>query len=221
MFTKVLIAEDFQDTNNGIVAAITKKLSITDIKEELYCDKAYNRAVVAYNNNMPYQLLVTDLQFKEGYADRKLTSGIELINAIKKIQPTIKVIVNSMEDNPTKIKTLFEEQKINGFVCKGRENLNELMTAIQDVYEGKNYISPQINMTSNTSIIELDDFDILMLKELAAGLSKKEIVLKFKQNNITPNSESTIDKRISKLFDDFEAKNTTHLIAKLTKDGII
>ncbi|MCL5246503.1 DNA-binding response regulator [Cellulophaga sp. 20_2_10] len=221
MFTKVLIAEDFQDTNNGIVTAITKKLSIAEIKEELYCDKAYNRAVVALNNNVPFQLLVTDLQFKEGYADRKLTSGIELINAIKKVQPNIKVIVNSMEDNPTRIKALFKEQKINGFVCKGRENLNELMTAIQDVYDGHDYISPQINRNANNTIIELDDYDFLILKELAEGLSKKEIVLKFKQNNITPNSESTIDKRIGKLFDDFEAKNTTHLIAKLTRDGII
>ncbi|WP_139344236.1 response regulator transcription factor [Cellulophaga omnivescoria] len=142
----------------------------------MYSDKAYNRAVVAYKNNVPFQLLVTDLQFKEGYTDRKLTSGIELINAIERIQHTIKVIVNSMEDYLTKIKALFKEQKMNGFVCKGRENLNEHMTAIQDVYNGNSYVSPQINMSSNTSIIELDDF---------------------------------------------EAKNTTHLIAKLTRDGII
>lgn len=221
MFAKVLIAEDFQDTNNGIVAALTKKLSIAEIKEELYCDKAYNRAAVACKNNVPFQLLVTDLQFKEGYADRKLTSGIELIKAIKNIQPTIKVIVNSMEDNPTKIKTLFKEQKINGYVCKGRENLNELITAIQEVYNGNSYVSPQINLNANNTIIELDDFDLLILKELADGLSKKEIVKKFKQNNISPNSESTIDKRVGKLFDDFKAKNTTHLIAKLTRDGII
>ncbi|WP_435182401.1 hypothetical protein [Cellulophaga omnivescoria] len=119
----------------------------------MYSDKAYNRAVVAYKNNVPFQLLVTDLQFKEGYTYRKLTSGIELINAIERIQHTIKVIVNSMEDYLTKIKALFKEQKMNGFVCKGRENLNEHMTAIQDVYNGNSYVSPQINMSSNTSII--------------------------------------------------------------------
>ncbi|SDE46487.1 response regulator transcription factor [Cellulophaga baltica] len=221
MFKKILIAEDFQDTNNGIVNALSNKLHISEIQEELYCDKAYNRIKVAQTNNDPFELLITDILFKENHVDRKLRSGIELINAIKTIQPSIKIIVNSMEDNPSKIKTLFEKQKIDGYVCKGRHSLDELAEAIYLVYQNNTYVSPIINMVSNNNVFVLDEFDLSILKELADGLSKKEIAIKFKINNITPSSESTIDKRVSKLFDDFGAKNTTQLIAILTRDGLI
>lgn len=221
MFKKILIAEDFQDTNTGIAITLSHKLNNPEIQEELYCDKAYNRLKLAHAHGVPFQLLITDLSFKESHVDRKLTSGVDLIDAIKAIQPDIKVIVNSMEDNPIKIKTLFQEQKINGYVCKGRHSLTELVEAISGVSQGINYVSPQINLVSGNNIFELDEFDIMILTELADGLSKKEIAKKFKQHNITPNSESTIDKKVSKLFDDFGAKNTTQLIAILTRDGLI
>jgi len=221
MFKKVLIAEDFQDTNTGIVNTLSSKLNILEIQEELYCDKAYNRLRIANTIGEPFELLITDLSFKESHIDRKLTSGIALINAIKAIQPSIKVIVNSMEDNPVKIKTLFDQQKIDGYVCKGRENLNELISAVHKVYLNNTYISPQIKMEINNNVVELDEFDILILTELADGLSKKEIAEKFKQKKISPSSESTIDKKVSKLFDNFGAKNTTQLVAILTRDGLI
>lgn len=43
MFKKILIAEDFQDTNKGIVNALESRLPEANLQEELYCDKAYNR----------------------------------------------------------------------------------------------------------------------------------------------------------------------------------
>lgn len=221
MFKKVLIAEDFQAANKGIVTTLTEKLNIEEIQEEFYCDKAYTRLQVANAQKAPFQLLITDLGFKENHVERKLTSGIELITVARVLQPKIKVIVNSMEDNPAKIKMLFDEHKIDGYVCKGRDESIELVNAIHEVYKNNTYVSPQINLDAPNTIFELDAFDILILKELANGISKKEIGEKFKAQNISPNSESTIDKRISKLFDAFQAKNTTHLIAKLTKDGLI
>ncbi len=221
MFKKVLIAEDFQDTNAGIVSALSNTLNISELQEELYCDKAFNRIKVAHSKGEPFELLITDLSFKENHIDRKLTSGVDLIKAVKAIQPSIKIIVNSMEENPSKVKTLLKEHNINGYVCKGRHGLTELTAAIFEVYQDNTYLSPQINMISNQNVMELDEFDISILTELANGLSKKEISEKFKQNNIIPNSESTIDKRVSKLFDDFGAKNSTQLIAILTRDGLI
>ena len=221
MFKKVLIAEDFQATHKGIVDTLSKKLNVEEIQEELYCDKAYTRLKVAYMNKVPYELLITDLSFKESYLERTLTSGEELIMAARKLQPNIKIIVYSQVDNPAKIKALFNKHNINGYVSKGREESLWLVNAINAVNENNTYVSPQINLTPTNTIFELDEFDILMLKELANGLTKKEIAAKFKQNKITPNSESTIDKRVSKLYDEFEAKNTTQLISKLTKIGLI
>lgn len=221
MFKKVLLAEDFQDTNQGIVNALHDKLNIAEIQEELYCDKAYTRLKVAVANKASFQLLITDLSFKESHVPRNLTSGEALIAAARDLQPDIKVIVNSMEDNPTVINTLFQEQKINGYVCKGRHGLVELVNAIQDVYANKIYVSSQINLATTTNVFELDEFDMLILKELENGLSKKEIAEKLKLQNISPNSESTIDKKISKLFDEFGVKNSTSLISKLIRKGKI
>ena len=221
MFKKILIAEDFQDTNKGIVNALENRMEVEDIQEELYCDKAFNRFKVAFLNKEPYDLLVTDLSFKEGPVARRLTSGQALIEAVRQVDPDIKVIVNSMIDDPTQINPLFTDQKINGYVCKGRNGLNELIIAIQEVYQNRTYVSPQINLNSSNSVFELDKYDLLILQDLAEGFTKKEISEKLKNQNISPNSESTIDKKVSRLFDAFGAKNTHHLIAKLIKQGRI
>ena len=221
MFKKILIAEDFQDTNKGIVNALENRMEVEDIQEELYCDKAFNRFKVAFLNKEPYDLLVTDLSFKEGPVARRLTSGQALIDAVRQVDPDIKVIVNSMIDDPVQINPLFTDQKINGYVCKGRNGLNELIIAIQEVYQNRTYVSPQINLNSSNSVFELDKYDLLILQDLAEGFTKKEISEKLKNQNISPNSESTIDKKVSRLFDAFGAKNTHHLIAKLIKQGRI
>ncbi|MGP1991328.1 DNA-binding response regulator [Zobellia laminariae] len=221
MFKKILIAEDFQDTNKGIVNALENRMEVEDIQEELYCDKAFNRFKVAFLNKEPYDLLVTDLSFKEGPVARRLTSGQALIDAVRQVDPDIKVIVNSMIDDPAQINPLFTDQKINGYVCKGRNGLNELIIAIQEVYQNRTYVSPQINLNSSNSVFELDKYDLLILQDLAEGFTKKEISEKLKNQNISPNSESTIDKKVSRLFDAFGAKNTHHLIAKLIKQGRI
>lgn len=217
MFKKVLIAEDFQDTNHGIVDTLRVQCNIPFIQEELYCDKAYNRLKVALSQNEPFELLITDLLFKEDHVDRRLTSGLELIKAAREIQPDLKIIINSMEDNPRKVNILFKEENINAYVCKGRYGMSELVKAIREVYHNRTFVSPQISLNVSDNVFELDEFDLLILKDLADGMTKKEISERLKQRNISPNSESTIDKRVSKLFDEFGAKNTNHLLAKLIR----
>lgn len=221
MFKKVLIAEDFQDTNLGIVDTLQERLNIDEVQEELYCDKALIRLKVAHADKKPFELLVTDLHFKKNHVTRKITSGVQLIETARILQPNLKVIVNSMEDNPMKINALFKEQKIDGYVCKGRHSLTELVSAVQEVYHNRTYYSPQINLNVADNVFELDDFDLSILKELAEGLTKKEVSEKFKKENISPSSESTIDKRISRLYDEYGAKNTTSLLFKLVKEGKI
>ena len=97
----------------------------------------------------------------------------------------------------------------------------ELINAIGEVYQNRTYVSPQLKLNSIDSIFELDEYDLMILKDLSEGFTKKEIAEKLKQMNIRPNSESTIDKKVSRLYDDFGAKNTNHLIAKLIKLGKI
>jgi two-component system capsular synthesis response regulator RcsB len=221
MFKKILIAEDFQDTSKGIAEALENRLQIQEIQEESYCDKAYNRFKVAHVTDEPYDLLITDLTFKESHVERRITSGKALIEAVRNINPNLKVIVNSMIDNPVEINPLFKEQQINGYICKGRNGLVELTNAIGEVYQNRTYVSPQLKLNSMDTVFELDEYDLMILKDLSEGFTKKEIAEKLKQMNVRPNSESTIDKKVSKLYDEFGAKNTNHLIAKLIKLGKI
>ena len=218
MFKKVLIAEDFQDTNQGISEMLRDTLHIPVLQDELYCDKAYNRLKYAVTKKEPFELLITDLFFKGDHVQRKLTSGLQLIAAARALQPNLKVIVNSMEDNPVTVNALFKEEKINGYVCKGRHGLTELVNAVQEVYHNRTYVSPGIDLNVSNNVFELEEFDLMILQSLAEGLTKKEISEKFKKEHITPNSESTIDKRVSKMFDEFGAKNTNHLIAKMIRE---
>lgn len=218
MFTKVLVAEDYEIANQGIVKILNEKIGIHDIEEAKYCDDAYLKFRKAYNNQEAFQLLITDLSFRQDHKVQTRTSGIELIKDIKKIQPDIKIIVYSQENRPDKINMLFDKLNIDGYVCKGQHAIKELIACVSGVYQGKTILPPELtnNPTTNT-MIHLDNLDMTLLEQLSQGFTKKEIRAKLKEQKITPNGESAIDKRVSKLFEDFKAKNTTHLVA-IAKD---
>lgn len=222
MFDKVLVAEDYEIANQGIVKVLNDGVGIHNIHEAQYCDDAYLKFRKAHLDGDPFELLITDLSFKEDHKKQTRTSGIELIEDIRAIQPDIKVIVYSQESRPDKVNLLFEKLMINGYVCKGQHAVRELIDCVTGVYQGKKVLPLLLkdHLDTNT-VINLDDFDMLLLEELSCGFTKKEIVATLKSKNITPNSESTIDKRISKLFDDFKAKNTTHLVAIVKDLGLL
>jgi len=222
MFGKVLVAEDYEIANQGIVKVLNERMGIHNVHETKYCDDAYLKFRKAHRNNDPFELLITDLSFKKDYREQKRNSGIELITDIRSIQPDIKTIVYSQESRPDKINMLFDKLKINGYVCKGQEAIQELVNCICGVYTGKTVFPPQLNDSlEEDTMIDLDDWDILLLEELSNGYTKREIMIRFKEQNISPNSESTIDKRLSKLFDDFKARNAPHLVGIAKDLGLI
>lgn len=221
MFKKVLLAEDFQGANDGVIERLKEDMQVAELQEELYCDKALSRIKVALKENKPFQLLITDLYFGGDHTPRKITSGEELIQKVRGVQPNIKIIAYSQKDNPVRINTLFKDLKIDAYVLKGRHGQTELIQAVQEVFHNRTYVSPSINLSTQHNVFKLDEFDRAILKELAEGLTKKEISNKFKKENRTPNSESTIDKKISRLYDEYGAKNTTSLLFKLAKEGKI
>ena len=69
--------------------------------------------------------------------------------------------------------------------------------------------------------MEIDEFDIQLINLLSKGWSQDDISEDLKTKNISPNSLSTIEKRLNKLKVQFKANNTIHLVA-ITKDlGLI
>ena len=222
MFKKVIVAEDFDSINLGIEQALTD-LGIVDFQHSKYCDDAFTKIRVALQNNEPCDLLISDLSFKADSRDIKITSGDDLIQKVRELQPEIKIIAYSVEDKSYRIKSLFDNSDINGFVLKGRNSIEELKKAIHLISTSdEKYISPEVaSALQEKNNFEIDDLDINILKHLSLGTMQDDITNTFQELGIKPNSKSTIEKRISKLKDFFKATNTVHLVS-ITKDmGII
>lgn len=212
MFKKVLVAEDM-DSINHAVAAILKELGILEVVHAQYCDKAWLMAKKALQDGHPFDLLICDLSFKLDYREEKLSSGQELIAALKQEDASLKVIVNSIEDHPQTVKNLWKTGNIDGYVCKDRNGLKELKEAILKVDNGDNYNSPAIeNALKQKNLLVLSDFEINIVKYLANGLTQDEIQQKLKNINIKPNSKSAIEKRLKELREEFNANTNPHLI---------
>jgi two-component system, NarL family, captular synthesis response regulator RcsB len=192
MFSKVIIAEDLDSINIAVHEALTQ-LKIIQLHNSKYCDDALLKVKKAIQDQEPFDLLVTDLSFKEDYRKDKLKSGESLIEAIRALQPNIKIVVFSIEDKPYRIKSLFEKQHINGFVMKGRDSIPELKKAIETVFNSEEkYISPNIAyVLQDKTINEIDNYDLELIKQLSIGTSQEEMEIKFKELGIVPNSKNS------------------------------
>lgn len=218
MFKKVLAAEDFDSISITIEQAVTE-LSITEIHHAKYCDDAFLKIKKALHDEEPYDLLISDLSFKTDHRENKLTSGEELISAVKRIQPDLKIIVFSIEDKSFRIKSLFNDLGISAYVSKGRNSIPELKKTILEIYDNDSKILSDglHHALRDKSLIEIETYDIEILKLLSKGYILDEISSEFKTIGLTPNGSSSIEKRINKLKTYLKASNNVHLIA-ISKD---
>jgi DNA-binding NarL/FixJ family response regulator len=222
MFNKVLVAEDF-DSISITVGQALEELSVSEIHHAKYCDDAFLKVKKALLDDAPYDLLISDLSFKTDHRENKLNSGDELIAAVKKAQPDIKTVVFSIEDKSFRIKSLFNDLGINAFVSKGRNSIPELKKAILSVFNNDSKIISQelSHALRDKSLIEIETYDISLLKSLSKGLILDEIAADFKNSGIIPNGSSSIEKRINKLKIFFKANNNVHLIAIAKDLGLV
>jgi two-component system, NarL family, captular synthesis response regulator RcsB len=222
MFKKVITTDCLDSINIAIIKTL-QELNIPNIQHSNYCDETFLKIKKAQIDNEPFDLLISDLSFRKDHRNEKLQSGMELIRAVKKIQPNLKILVFSIENKTYRIKKLIENEGINGYVLNGRNSIPELKKAIQSVYSNDAvFLSPTItNKITDNALLEIENYDIELLMYLSKGFTQDKIGDQFKKNKITPYGSSSIEKRINKLKVFFRANNNTHLIA-LTKDlGII
>lgn len=222
MFTKVLIADDI-DFNDLGAAQILKDLNVEEVQYSKYCDDALLKIKKAAQDNHPYQLLISDLSFKADHNKNQLNSGEELIQAVRILYPDIKIIVFSIEDRSHRIKILFDELQVNGYVLKGRNTMYDLKIAIEKAYndQSENISAELLHLLQDKTTSEINDYDILLIKNLSIGISQESMEIVLKEEGITPNSKSSIEKHINKLKIYFKANNTVHLVAIAKDLGII
>lgn len=221
MFSKVLVAEDMDDISKGVVGTLTE-LGVSEIQQVQYCDDAILKIKKAELDKKPFQLLITDLSFNKDYRAQKITSGDALAELIKRDYPHIKVIMYSIEDRAQKVRQMIQQLGINAYVCKGRHGLKDLAKSVEQVFMNKVYLSDHISHALNPQQeFEVQEFDLILLEKLSKGKSQEEISTELKQNNLSPSSLSSIEKRLNKLKIEFKANNAIHLVAKVKDLGLI
>jgi len=218
MIQKILIAEDIDSINTGIITILKDNFSF-EIEHANSCDNAYLKLIKAIQNKNPFDLLISDISFKtDGLLTPILQNGIELVDACKKIQPELKTIVYTIEDKPAILKTLIEDIEVDALVLKGLKSLNELCAAIEKITKGEKYFTQEVQqIAKNDATTDIDEFDILLLDFLSQGLTQNEISESFKNKAINPCSISAIEKKINRLKTTLRAKNNIQMIA-IAKD---
>lgn len=221
MFKKILVAEDF-DTYSIAIGEALKALTPEAPTHVTYCDEALLRIRKGVQDKEPYDLLISDLSFKPDHKKTTIQSGIELIKEAKKLDPTIRVIVYSIENRMHPIRYLFDELRIDAYVLKGRNNIPELRKAIQSVFDGRQYQSDEIAlMANNRSLEEVESYDVTLLTFLAKGISQSEISELLQRENISPSSVSSVEKRLNRLKVILGANNNIQLIVIAKDLGLI
>ena len=222
MFTRVLVVDDI-DLNNIATEKALTELDITNVTYVKYCDDALLKIKKAEQDGESFELLISDLSFKTDHRTTVLQSGEELIEKVKEQFPHIKIIAFSIDERSYRIKKLLNELDIEGYVLKHRNSSTELKKAIQQVFHGQEkYLSPDLQFVlQDKSTNEIDHYDIQLLKQLSLGVPQDNMEAKFKELGITPNSKSTIEKRIAKLKDYFKATNPAHLVSIAKDLGLV
>lgn len=221
MFKKILIAEDHESSSISVQKTL-EDLNISNADYVYYCDDAVAKVQKSIRENDFYDLLITDLSFEEDHHEQKIKDGKELIKSVKKLQPSLKTIVFSAEHKSGIIDALFKEYEINGFVRKARNDSKDLKKAIASVYEGNNYLSLDLKQeVKKLNSFEFSDYDITLVSLLSQGVLQKNIPTYLQNNNISPNSLSSVEKKLNSLKEELGITNNEQLIAFCKDLGII
>ncbi|CAM1373337.1 response regulator [Tenacibaculum xiamenense] len=222
MYKKVLVAEDMDDINKGVLSTL-QEMGVSIIHQVQYCDDAFLKIMKANQDEDPYDLLIADLSFKEDHREQKYKSGVDLIQVLKEKEISIPTIVYSGEDRLQMVRRLINEYGVRAYVCKGRNGLYDLKKAILNINESSSpFLSFQVEgARRDSNDNDISPYDINLMKHLSEGLSQPEISAHFVRKGISPGSLSSVEKRIIRLKDIFRANNTAHLVALAKDSGFI
>jgi two-component system capsular synthesis response regulator RcsB len=220
MFQKALIAEDHQSSNISVRVTL-EELGVPQ-DYVYYCDDALSRIENSKFQGLFYDLLITDLSFEEDSRVQKIKNGVELIAAAKKVLPALKILVFSVESKPAEIEKLFNNENVDGFVRKARNDTREIKSAIYNLDQGLRYFPRQLlQLIRQKNTHEFTEFDITIITLLARGMQQKHIPDYLKQNNIRPSGLSSIEKRLNHIKDVLEFTKNEQIVAFCKDMGII
>lgn len=222
MFEKVLIAEDHESVSISVQKTLTDLGINHDNRDYVYyCDDALSRIKKAISEQCPYELLITDISF-DNEIHQEIPGGMELIKAVKAIQPDIKILVFSIENRVAVADTFMNEHGADAFIPKARGDAKDLKAAIECLSKGSKYRSPNLRQAlKSVYTFDFTTFDKTIIYLLAEGTAQKDIPLYLQKNNIRPSGLSSVEKRLYTIKNSLDISNNEQLIAFCKDQKII
>lgn len=164
---RILLADDHQ-----IVIEGTRKLLEGSREASLVHLATTVRHALQLLETTPFDILITDYAFLDG-------TGMDLVRAGKAHHPALKIIVLSMHDDAAIIQDLLAHGA-DGFVLK-TEAHEQLLRALEQVREGRSYLSPEVSsalvqsLREPTSSHPLSPRETEILKLIVQEFTSKQI----------------------------------------------
>jgi two-component system capsular synthesis response regulator RcsB len=222
MIKKVLIAEDHESANIS-VRKMLEEVEIRDPDYVYYCDDALVRVQKSKERGEPYDLLITDLYFdQEDHRQEKIANGAALIDAVREVQPDLRVLVFSAEGKVAVIDALYTRSNIDGYVRKGRGDARELQVAINQIFGNERYFPRfYIDATRKENVHDFTPYDIKLISLMAGGMRQKDIPDYLKKHGIKPSGLSSLEKRLNEIRAALNFTNNEQLVAYCRGMGIV
>lgn len=164
---RILLVDDHAILLDGIKNLLEKEESFVVAALAESAEKA-----LEFLKTNEVDLIVTDFNMPG-------MDGLSLVNTVKRIQPDIKTIILSMHDETHLVKEILRAG-VNGYVLK-KDTHKELLNAIEEVRNGRVYLSRDINKILITNLQNPEEGRLLtdrereILKLIAKEYSNKEI----------------------------------------------
>lgn len=214
MRIRVLLADDHLIVLEGIKTLLNKDPDIEVV------DTASNgREAIKKAEELRPDVIIMDIGMPE-------LNGIDATTQIKKISPSIKIVVLSMHSDKVFISKAFKAG-VSAFLIKECD-FEEIIKAIKTVYDNQTYISPLVAniliedyrdaMNGITDGVKTGDLTVRereILQLIAEGLTSKEMATKL---NV---SSKTIDTHRQQIMDKLNIRTIAGLTRYAIKQGII
>ncbi|HMP98151.1 MAG TPA: response regulator transcription factor [Cyclobacteriaceae bacterium] len=164
---KTLLVDDHAILLDGVRALLEKEEDVSIVATASSAEQALD----LLKQHQP-DLLITDFNLPG-------MDGLSLIRRVKKIFPEIKIIVLSMHDETHLVKEILKEG-VNGYILK-KDSHKELSEALQQIRNGKVFLSDEINKMLIRGLNFPDDNKLLserereILKLIAKEYSNRQI----------------------------------------------
>jgi DNA-binding NarL/FixJ family response regulator len=220
---KVLIIDDHPLICDSYVKALKQVMRENEnlqmqIESAPNCDVAREKINNTWTNS-GWDLVFLDIRLPAS-TDRKILSGEDLGEMIRKNHPMAKIIVATTFNDNYRIQNIFKSLNPEGFLIKNDMDLKELVSAIVKILQGGVHYSNTVSGLMGKQFgneIKIDRIDRQMLYELSIGTKTKDLP------DIVPLSIAGVEKRkrILKQIFDVEDQGDKALILEARKQGFI